>query len=590
MSTHSDVTCFAGSLGDGRSAEARPVEASFADTGLELRSPEGSAIALWPYALLRSAVPLRAKAADVLLSLEPQGSQTLFVADPAFAGQLLVRAPALSTLRHRWRGLKPGLAVTASVLALVLGIRFLDVDPAQAVARNLPQKSREVLGRNVVTALAKDHKACETPASRAALDRLTQRLSAASPNPMQVRVALLDWQLVNALAVPGGQIVLTRGLVQTAGSPDEVAGVLAHELGHAIELHPETGIVRAMGLSAAAQLMFAGSAGSVSNVGLVLTQLRYSRLAEREADAHALRMLKAAGISAKGFGDFFERLEGKRPAKDTGKGIPGLDLISTHPATAERIAMVRAQPSYPATPALSAEDWKALREACGPIPAPSPRPADADAAADREIAEATKTLEKNSSDAAALQRRARAYAKKRQHDQAVADFGKAIQLKPNDATLRFLRGQAHHNLRRHEDALRDYDEALKLEPAHLGARNGRANTNRAMKRYEAALTDYDELIRYNPKFVAGYFNRALVQIDLNKPDDAMRDLNEAIALDKEYAGAYAQRGLLHERLGAREPAIADFRAALAAPSKFDSTAWAHNTARTRLAALGVAAQ
>ena len=405
---------------------------------------------------------------------------------------------------------------------------------------------------------------------------------------MQVRVALLDWQLVNALAVPGGQIVLTRGLVQTAGSPDEVAGVLAHELGHAIELHPETGIVRAMGLSAAAQLMFAGSAGSVSNIGLVLTQLRYSRIAEREADAHALRMLKAAGISSKGFGDFFERLETKRPAKDTGKGIPGLDLISTHPATAGRIAMVRAQPSYPATPALSAEDWKALREACGPAAAPPP--AAADAAADREIAEATKTLEKNSGDAAALQRRARAYAKKRQHEQAVADFSKAIQLKPNDATLRFLRGQAHHNLRRHEDALRDYDEALKLEPAHVGARNGRANTNRAMKRYEAALTDYDELIRYNPKFVAGYFNRALVQIDLNKPDDAMRDLNEAIALDKEYAGAYAQRGLLHERLGAREPAIADFRAALAAPSKFDSTAWAHNTARTRLAALGVAAQ
>jgi predicted Zn-dependent protease len=585
MSTHSDITRFAGSLGDGRSADARPVEASFADTGLELRSPEGVAIALWPYALLRSAVPLRAKAADVLLSLEPEGGQTLFVADPAFAGQLLVRAPALSALRHRWRGLKPGLAVVAAVLALVLGIRFLDVDPAQAVARNLPHKSREVLGRNVVTALAKDHKACETPASRAALDRLTQRLTAASPNPMQVRVALLDWRLVNALAVPGGQIVLTRGLVQAAGSPDEVAGVLAHELGHALELHPETGIVRAMGLSAAAQLMFAGSAGSVSNVGLVLTQLRYSRIAEREADAHALRMLKAAGISSKGFGDFFERIEGKRPASDTGKSIPGLDLVSTHPATVERIAMVRAQPGYPATPALSAEDWKALREACGP--APAPRPADADAAADRDIAEATKTLEKSPGDAAALQRRARAYAKKRQHDQAVADFSKAIQLKPNDATLRFLRGQAHHNLRRHEDALRDYDEALKLEPAHVGARNGRANTNRALKRYEAALTDYDELIRYNPKFVAGYFNRALVLIDLNKPDDAMRDLNEAIALDKEYAGAYAQRGLLHERLGAREPAIADFRAALAAPSKFDSTAWAHNTARTRLAALGV---
>ena len=67
----------------------------------------------------------------------------------------------------------------------------------------------------------------------------------------------------------------------------------------------------------------------------------------------------------------------------------------------------------------------------------------------------------------------------------------------------------------------------------------------------------------------------------------MRDFNQAIALDKDYAGAYAQRGLLHERPGAREQAIADFRAALAAPAKFDSSAWAHNTARTRLAALGV---
>ena len=127
---------------------------------------------------------------------------------------------------------------------------------------------------------------------------------------------LLDWSLVNAFAVPGGQIILTRGLVQRAGSSDEVAGVLAHELGHTLELHPEVGIIRALGLAAATQLAFAGSQGTVSNIGLVLTQLRYTRIAEREADAHALRMLKGAGISAKGFGDFFERLEGKKPGEE----------------------------------------------------------------------------------------------------------------------------------------------------------------------------------------------------------------------------------------------------------------------------------
>jgi beta-barrel assembly-enhancing protease len=585
MSMHSDAKRFSGSLGDGRSAGAKPVEVSLGDRGLEFHVAEGAPVGAWPYAELRSSVPLHAKAADVLLSLQPDGNQTLFVADPAFASQLLGRVPALSVARQRWRGLRPGLTVVGAVLAVALVIRFLELDPAHAVARIMPQQSREALGKNFVATLARDHKRCETPASRAALDRLIQRLTAAaSSNPMQVRVSLLDWRLVNALAAPGGQIVLTRGLVQTAGSPDEVAGVLAHELGHALELHPETGIVRAMGLAAATQLLFAGSAGTVSNVGMVLTQLRYTRIAEREADAHAVRMLKGAGISAKGFGDFFERLEGKAPATpDKGRSVPGLDLIRTHPATAERIAMVRAQPSYPATPALSAEDWKALREACAPAAPPGP----SEPESDREIAEATKTLEKTANDVGALQKRGRAYAKKRQHELALADFTKAIQLKPNDATLRVLRGQAHHALGRYENALRDYDEAIRLEPNNVGARNGRANTNSAMKRYEAALSDYDELIRSNPRFVAGYFNRALVLTDLNRPEDAVRDLNEAIAIDKDYAGAYAQRGLLHEGFGAREQAIADFRAALAAPSKLDSTTWAHNTARTRLAALGV---
>ena len=585
MSMHSDAKRFSGSLSDGRSAGARPVEVSLGAGGLEFHVADGTPVGSWPYAQLRSGVPLRAKTADVLLSLQPDGSQTLFVADPAFAGLLLGRVPALSTARQRWRGLKPGLAVVSAVLAVTLGVRIFELDPAHTAAQSMPQKSREAMGRNFIAALAKNHKPCETPASRAALDRLTQRLTvAASSNPMQVRVMLLDWGLVNAFAAPGGQIVLTRGLVQTAGSPDEVAGVLAHELGHALELHPETGIVRAMGLAAAAQLIFAGSAGTVSNLGMVLTQLRYTRIAEREADSHAVRMLKGAGISSKGFADFFERLEGKRPAPDTGKSIPGLDLIRSHPATAERIAMVRAQPSYPATPALSAEDWKALREACGP--AATPRPADVDIA-DREIVDATKTLDRNANDVATLLKRGRAYAKKGQHELALADFSKAIQLRPNDAALRVLRGRAYHDLRRYEDALRDYDEALRLAPNNIGARNGRAITNRAMQRYEAALTDYDELIRYNPSFVAGYFNRALLLIDLNKPDDAMRDLNEAISIDKDYAGAYAQRGLLHEKSGAREQAIADFRAALAAPSKLDSSAWAHKTARARLVALGV---
>ena len=94
MSTHSDATRFAGALSDGRSAGARPVEVSLGDDGLELRAADGLAGArCGPTSCCAAAFRCSANAADVLLSLQPDGSQTLFVADPAFAGQLLAARP-----------------------------------------------------------------------------------------------------------------------------------------------------------------------------------------------------------------------------------------------------------------------------------------------------------------------------------------------------------------------------------------------------------------------------------------------------------------------------------------------------------------
>jgi hypothetical protein len=243
MSTHSDGI-FSGALSDGRSASAKRVEVSLGQTA-EVRTTQGLPASLAGHSQLRSSVPLRAKAADVLLTLQPEATHTLFVAEPSFSRQLLRRAPALSAASQRWRGLRPGMTAVAAVLAVTMGMWFFELHPAQAVARLMPQKSREALGRNFVAALTSEHKACETPASRAALHRLTLRLTAAaSSSPMPARVMLLDWGLVNAFAVPGGQIILTRGLVRAAGSADEVAGVLAHELGtrsSCIRLRPRQG-------------------------------------------------------------------------------------------------------------------------------------------------------------------------------------------------------------------------------------------------------------------------------------------------------------------------------------------------------------
>lgn len=635
MSMPSDPTLYGGSLSDGRTAAAVAVRARLGEAGLEiLPAGERRAALVWPYAELQSSVPLKSNAPDVLLCLKPNGSQTLFVANPAFSEQLLARASGLSATRQRLLGLRPGIATVAIVAALAATVRFFELHPAQTIARMLPQQTREAMGRSVVAQLTGHMKQCESGPGRIALDRLTNRLVKASGNAAPVRVVMIDWALVNAFATPGGQIIMTRGLVQKAGSPDEVAGVLAHEIGHTIELHPEAGLVRAMGLSAAAQLVFAGTTGTAANIGLLLTQLRYTRVAEREADGHAVRILKQAGISTKGFGDFFERLEpklanpgaktndDKKDNKDEkkvslGSRIFASEILRSHPLTTERLALVRAQPAYAATPALSTEDWQTLREMCGAAviaprpagpaaaerpttakpgpgttttpprptaPAPTPQAADAD----RDIAEATKALEVNAEDVAALQRRARAYSKKGQHAEAVTDYTKATQLRPADANLQIGRGGAHYSLRQYELALVAYDEAIRLDANNAVARNSRGNTNRALKRHQEALTDFDDLIKIRPTFVFAFYNRGLTNVDMGRPEDATRDFTAALGIDKDYAGAYTQRGLLHEKASARELAIADFRAAIAAPAaKYESGPWAQRVARERLKGLGV---
>ena len=142
----------------------------------------------------------------------------------------------------------------------------------------------------------------------------------------------------NALALPGGAIVVTDSLLDLAGDPRELAGVLAHEIGHIDARHGLRRLARAVGLSAAVMLV-SGDAGSFLNDAVVagtgLLDAAYSRDFEREADARAAALLAAAGADPDSLARMLERLE----AKAGGGALPG--WLSTHPPTAERIETLR---------------------------------------------------------------------------------------------------------------------------------------------------------------------------------------------------------------------------------------------------------
>lgn len=383
-------TSFAARYSDGRTAVAHTARVSIDDRGLAITLGDGtpgdgdaSTRLLWPLVSLRTAQPLTWRSTDVLVGRIGDETETLFVADPAFARALAAAAPALTARHQRWRHVRPWVAVTAVIGIAALVMAQFDLSPARAVARVLPEAARQRMGEEAIRSMTKGHAVCSVTAGRAALDRMTSRLTGSLPaaEAGRFKVVVVDWGLMNAFAVPGGQIVLTRGLLAKAESSDEVAGVLAHEMGHGIELHPEAAMVRALGMTAVADLLF--GSGTVTNIGLMLAELSYSRGAERQADMQGLGLLRKAGISPQGLADFFRRVM-KTEGRNSKSALPGrtLDVLSTHPATDERIHVVERQPPYPATPALSSEDWTALRGICGaaaasPLPSPKtvPKPA-----------------------------------------------------------------------------------------------------------------------------------------------------------------------------------------------------------------------
>ena len=352
---------FTAGYSDGKTAERHDVAVSLGATAMTITLPAGGVIA-WQFEDLRSQTAIDKRATLAVLTLPDHLGETLFVRDAAVIERVVALAPHLTTKAERWRALKPGLWVGGIALAAGLSIWAFNLSPSRAIASLMPTTARTALGDMALESMVAGRARCTDVAGIAALRRLHERLQPGRSSLTAITV--VDWSLTNAFAVPGGRVVLTRAILEKASSADEIAGVLAHELGHGLELHPEQGLVRGIGFWTAMQLMFTGSPGTLGNIGGALAQLSYSRDAEREADLRALEMLKAGEISAKPFAGFFRRVEKTEPTTTKGRIMRANDLFASHPQSAERIAKIEAVADYPSRPALSADEWKALRGIC----------------------------------------------------------------------------------------------------------------------------------------------------------------------------------------------------------------------------------
>jgi beta-barrel assembly-enhancing protease len=245
---------------------------------------------------------------------------------------------------RRWRMLFIT-AVVAVVGGTVLLSIFFDTLVQRAVS-GIPIAWENTLGETLFTAMTAGHThAAEKDAAvvKAAFERL--RAHAASPG-YEFEYAVLESPEVNAFALPGGKFVVFTGLLAMAGRPEEVAGVLAHEFQHALLRHSLQKMVRAAGLQAVLALLIGdleGLGGVIRDAGVQIQELSYGRDQERAADLAAIDLLARAGIDPAGLPDFFDRLAAKEGAvSGVIEGGKALALLSTHPASVERSAALRA--------------------------------------------------------------------------------------------------------------------------------------------------------------------------------------------------------------------------------------------------------
>lgn len=373
-------TNWEGAYLDGRTPVRRRAAVRLLRRGLEITLEDGQVLR-WPYAELRQTQGAH-PGEEVRLERGGPLPESLLVGAPGFLASLRrigreeahgFRGPAPRGRRLLWAGL----SVLGSVGAA--GALYLWAIPlaADRLALHVPVAWEERLGRSVADQLAPPARQCREPQGLAAVEEIVQALARpGAGDGYTIRVRVADNPSVNALAAPGGHIVIFRGLLERSRTPEELAGVLAHEIQHVVRRDVTRAILR----HASGGLLLAALTGDPTGLmgfGLeaahALVALQYSRQAELEADEEGLRLLVAAGLDPAGMLAFFEQL-----LQEERRGPQLPPYLSTHPGTLDRLVRLRAlarQAPPPTVRLLPGRDWTTLRRMCQAAPAGSAPPA-----------------------------------------------------------------------------------------------------------------------------------------------------------------------------------------------------------------------
>ena len=344
---------------DGASSRRHSVEISLKDR-LEI-SENGVVLAAWPFADIRrvdglaGVLRLSCQSAPPLARLE--------VRDAALAEAMRFRCAHLEDDAVGRRGVTAiigwSIAATVSIVGVIwFGLPLVADRLAPLVPPALERRIGDAAEGQVASIFG--GKACTGAAGGFAFNKLMKEISIAAGFDAPVRASVLGTAVPNAFALPGGKVFLFNGLLARSNDPDEIAGVLAHELGHVMHRDNTRNMIYSGGTSFMIGLLFGDVTGSGALVfgSRSLFTASYSRDAEQNADDFSIAVMHRLGRPTKPMGDLIFRVTGSQ-------GDTTLSILANHPLTEDRLKHLSDE-NRPANgpPLLTAAEWASLKAIC----------------------------------------------------------------------------------------------------------------------------------------------------------------------------------------------------------------------------------
>ena len=309
-----------------RSSEGREFVISYSDCTLELGGDSGRM--------------LFCRTADRSLTFFCEDRRFPEALKRAAVGELFEQVDTIlaAGTRQRWVSRASVWTMLVVCVLVLIGSYYGIVAGARVAIESVPMTVDQQIGEAALpSVLSEFGKEIKSPEANNAVQGIVDRLAPhAAIQGVNYKVLIVDSDVVNALALPGGTILVFRGLIDEMDSTEQLSAVLAHEMSHVTLRHHLTQIARSVGIVAAVNILV-GDVGGIVAIGSEVLQNaalnNYSQAQETEADLEGARMMHEAGIDPQAMIQMLGRLPDAH--------LPGaLSWLATHPNSDERIRSV----------------------------------------------------------------------------------------------------------------------------------------------------------------------------------------------------------------------------------------------------------